>query len=56
MAVQTFVTLAFIITFFDLIILASIVIRLPLKAVLQYEWMLLRICYLCTGASCKFTN
>ncbi|XP_013118424.1 uncharacterized protein LOC106095678 [Stomoxys calcitrans] len=54
MSVQAFVTLSFIIIFFILIILALIVIRLPLKFVLQYEWLLVRISYLGTTISSVF--
>ncbi|XP_014089638.1 uncharacterized protein pck [Bactrocera oleae] len=52
MAVQACVTLAFLSTFQALALLALVVIRLPLKGVLQYEWLMIRISYLCTaGAS-----
>jgi len=54
MSVQAFVTMAFILTFVVLSILALVIIRLPLKGVLQYEWILIRISYLCTAISSVF--
>lgn len=56
MSVQAFVTLSFIIVFFILVILALTIIRLPLKFVLQYEWLLVRISYFGTTISCKFVS
>lgn len=53
MAVQACVTLAFLSTFQALALLALVVIRLPLKGVLQYEWLMIRISYLCTAGACK---
>ncbi|ALC48242.1 pck [Drosophila busckii] len=49
MAVQAFVTMAFIIVFFVLAVLSMTIIRLPLKPVLQYEWLLVRLSYIGTG-------
>ncbi|EDX16387.1 GD24716 [Drosophila simulans] len=43
MAVQGFVTMSFIIVFLVLALLSLTIIRLPLKAVLQYEWLLVRL-------------
>ncbi|XP_050673302.1 uncharacterized protein LOC126971176 [Leptidea sinapis] len=39
MAVQAFVTLALILSFTSQLMLASVVIRMPLRTVLRYEWV-----------------
>lgn len=54
MAVQGFVTMSFIIVFFVLSLLALTIIRLPLKPVLQYEWLLVRLSYIGTAVSCTY--
>ncbi|XP_037942517.1 uncharacterized protein LOC119675445 [Teleopsis dalmanni] len=54
MSVQAFVTMAFILTITSLSILSLVIIRLPLKGVLQYEWILIRVSYLCTVVSSLF--
>lgn len=54
MAVQVFVTLSFIIVFVVLSLLSLTIIRLPLKPVLQYEWLLVRISYIGTAISCTY--
>lgn len=54
MAVQAFVTISFILTFFSLGVMALELIRWPLKIVLQYEWIMTRVCYICTAISSKF--
>lgn len=51
MVVQTFVTVAFILTFFALGVMALELIRWPLKTVLQYEWLLTRISFICCAVS-----
>lgn len=51
MAVQAFITLAFILTYFSLGVLALEIIRYPLKIVLQYEWIITRVCCICVGIS-----
>lgn len=54
MAVQGFVTMSFIIVFVVLSLLSLTIIRLPLKPVLQYEWLLVRISYIGTAISCTY--
>jgi len=54
MTVQAFVTMAFILTFAVLAVASFVIIRWPLKAVLQYEWILVRIAYLCSAISALF--
>lgn len=54
MAVQTFVTLAFICTFGALGIMACEVIRYPLKTVLRYEWFLTTCSCIAVAASSVF--
>lgn len=54
MVVQTFVTLAFILTFGSLVVMSLVLVRWPLKTVLQYEWLMAQISFIGTAASCKF--
>lgn len=54
MAVQTFVTLAFIDTFAALAIMACEVCRYPLKFVLRYEWLLTTVSFVAVTASSVF--
>lgn len=54
MAVQTFVTLAFIDTFAALVIMACEVCRYPLKFVLRYEWLLTTVSFVAVTASSVF--
>jgi len=54
MAVQGFVTMSFIIVFLVLALLSLTIIRLPLKPVLQYEWLLVRLSFIGTGVSCTY--
>lgn len=54
MAVQTFVTLAFINTFIALGIMACEIIRYPLKTVLRYEWFLTAWSAIAVGISSVF--
>ncbi|KAH8238768.1 uncharacterized protein LOC110182450 [Drosophila serrata] len=54
MAVQGFVTMSFIIVFLVLSLLSLTIIRLPLKPVLQYEWLLVRLSYIGTAVSSLF--
>lgn len=54
MAVQAFVTLAFINTFSALGIMACEVCRWPLKFVLRYEWLLTTISFAATASSSVF--
>ncbi|XP_059478911.1 uncharacterized protein LOC132204496 [Neocloeon triangulifer] len=51
MVVQTCVTLALIISLFAQIMIAAIVCRYPLRLVLEYEWLLSGICFICQVAS-----
>lgn len=54
MAVQTFVTLAFIATFAALGVMACEVIRYPLKTVLRYEWFLTAFSCIAVSVSSVF--
>jgi hypothetical protein len=54
MAVQGFVTLAFINTFSALAIMACTVIRYPLKTVLRYEWLLTTCSFIAVSVSSVF--
>uniref|UniRef100_A0A1L8DUW4 Protein with signal anchor n=2 Tax=Nyssomyia neivai TaxID=330878 RepID=A0A1L8DUW4_9DIPT len=51
MIVQFFVTIAFLLTFGALAIMALELIRWPLKFVLRYEWLLTRISFFCVAIS-----
>lgn len=53
MAVQTFVTLAFMYTFAALGIMACEIVRWPLRFVLRYEWLLTTISFVGVAGSCK---
>lgn len=46
LSVQVFITLAFIFTFVTLGVLALVLVRYPLKVVLQYEWLMAKISYI----------
>lgn len=54
MAVQTFVTLAFIFTFSALGVMACAVCRYPLKVVLRYEWLFTTISFISVVTSSAF--
>lgn len=51
LTVQVCITLAFVLTFLTLGMLALELIRWPLKTVLQYEWLLTKISYIALGVS-----
>ena len=53
MAVQTFITLAFMYTFIALGIMACEIVRYPLKFVLRYEWLLTTISFIGIAGSGK---
>lgn len=53
LAVQVFITLSFILTFLTLGLLSLILIRWPLKIVLQYEWLMTKIAYLALATASK---
>lgn len=54
LAVQVCITLAFILTFVTLGALALILIRFPLKIVLQYEWLMTKISYITLAIASLF--
>lgn len=54
MTVQTFVTLAFILSFASQVIIAIQLCRWPLEFVLQYEWMLSAFNFMANAAACKY--
>lgn len=51
--VQICITLAFITTFLTLGLLALVLVRWPLKIVLQYEWLMTRIACFALGVASK---
>ncbi|XP_037039158.1 uncharacterized protein LOC119076482 [Bradysia coprophila] len=51
LSVQAFITIAFILTFFSLIVMALELIRWPLKNVLRYEYLMTRVSFYCTAIS-----
>lgn len=53
LTIQTFVTLALIMSFTAQMLAALVVVRYPLKLVLKYEWLLSAIIFSCT-AGCAF--
>lgn len=53
LTVQICITLGFILTLFTLGALALVSIRWPLKTVLQYEWMMTKMCYIATLIASK---
>lgn len=53
LAVQVCLTVGFILTFLSLGVLALELVRWPLKTVLQYEWMMTRLCYFATMISSR---
>lgn len=54
MAVQAFVTMAFLLSFGAQVIMAMQLCRWPLEFVLQYEWILSSIDFVCTTTTSKF--
>jgi hypothetical protein len=56
MVVQAFVTLALLISFFGQAILILILIRFPLKFVLENEWLLSSIVCVCNGIAGKLNS
>lgn len=54
MVVQGFVTMAFLLTFGSLIIMACELVRWPLKLVLRYEWMLTTVSFVGVASSCEY--
>lgn len=54
MVVQTFVTLALLLSFFSQVVIALALIRWPLRIVLRYEWMFSSIAFICNAVTGKF--
>ncbi|CAG4922736.1 uncharacterized protein LOC123701019 [Colias croceus] len=54
MAVQAFVTLAFILSFSAQVLLACVIIRLPLRPVLRYEWIYVSSAFVMIAVSSAF--
>uniref|UniRef100_A0A069DR14 Putative conserved plasma membrane protein n=1 Tax=Panstrongylus megistus TaxID=65343 RepID=A0A069DR14_9HEMI len=54
LTVQTFVTLAFILSFSSQLLVALIVTRYPLKFVLKYEWLLSGLVFICNAVGAFF--
>lgn len=56
LAVQVCITLAFILTFLTLALLALELVRWPLKTVLQYEWLMTKISYIALTIASKLNE
>ncbi|CAH4030796.1 uncharacterized protein LOC123717613 [Pieris brassicae] len=54
MAVQAFVTLAFILSFTAQVLLACVIIRMPLRNVLRYEWIYVSSAFIMIAVSSAF--
>ena len=54
LTVQICITLAFVLTFLTLGLLALELIRWPLKTVLQYEWLMTKISHIALAVSSKY--
>ncbi|CAH2263036.1 uncharacterized protein LOC120623483 [Pararge aegeria] len=54
MAVQTFVTLGLILSFTAQALLACVIVRMPLRTVLRYEWIFVAIAYIMVVLSSVF--
>lgn len=54
MAVQAFVTLAFMLSFTAQVLLACVIIRMPLRNVLRYEWIYVSSSFLMIAVSSKY--
>lgn len=53
MAVQTFVTLALMLSFTAQALLALVIIRMPLRTVLRYEWIFVSISFIMVAITSK---
>lgn len=53
LCVQTFVTLAFILSFAAQGLIALMVIRYPLEFILRYEWLLTGLSFIGSCVACK---
>lgn len=53
-SVQFFVTVAFVLTMISMTVLSLVIVRWPLKAVLQYEWIFIRTAFICIAVSSLF--
>lgn len=56
MAVQAFVTMSFLLSFGAQVIMAMQLCRFPLEFVLQYEWILSSIDFVCTTTTSKYKD
>lgn len=54
MAVQAFVTLALILSLSAQIVLACVVVRWPLRAVLRYEWICVTFAFVCVACASEY--
>lgn len=54
MAVQAFVTLALMFSLSAQILLACVIVRWPLRTVLQYEWIFVSLSFILVAVSSKF--
>jgi len=53
-AVQFFVTVAFVLAMISMTVLSLVIVRWPLKAVLQYEWIFIRTAFICIAVASFF--
>lgn len=53
MAVQSFVTLALILSFTSQVLLAFVIVRWPLRSVLRYEWIFVTFAFFMVATSSK---
>lgn len=54
MAVQSFVTLALILSLTSQVILACVIVRWPLRPILRYEWIFVTCAFIMVAISSKF--
>lgn len=55
LVVQTFVTLALLLSFYAQLVIALILVRWPLKFVLRNEWLLSACAFLCCAIAGKYS-
>lgn len=54
MAVQSFVTMALILSLTSQVLLACVIVRWPLRTVLRYEWIFVTFAFIMVAISSKF--
>lgn len=56
MAVQSFVTLALMLSFTSQVLLACVIVRWPLRTVLRYEWIFVTSAFIMVAISSKYRS